>query len=133
MNCNQRSWTHDSEVTAGIFDESHDDKMTLHFAHRLRIKLWAEHLRMDNPDGHAELWDGVASATLWDRLPPITRVVPYVTPEDRQEDMARSNRIVVARILHTLSNIPIFGPLGKLLEREEGEVMFDKIVDPDGS
>lgn len=133
VNCNQRGWSHDSEVTAGIFDESHDDKMTLHFAHRLRIKLWAEHLRMDTPDGHAELWDGVASSVLWDRLAPITRVIPYVTPEDRKEDMALSNRIIVARILHTLANIPIFGPLGKLLEQGEGEVLFDKVVDPDGS
>jgi phosphatidylserine/phosphatidylglycerophosphate/cardiolipin synthase-like enzyme len=133
VNCNQRGWSHDSEVTAGIFDESHDDKMTLHFAHRLRIKLWAEHLRMDNPDGHAELWDGVASSVLWDRLPPITRVIPYVTPEDRKEDMALSNRIIVAKILHTLGKIPIFGPLGRLLEREEGEVFFDKVVDPDGA
>jgi phosphatidylserine/phosphatidylglycerophosphate/cardiolipin synthase-like enzyme len=133
VNCNQRGWSHDSEVTAGIFDESHDDKMTLHFAHRLRIKLWAEHLRMDNPDGHAELWDGVASSVLWDRLPPITRVIPYVTPEDRDADTAPSNRVLVAKILHTLGEIPIFGPLGKLLEKDKGETFFEKVVDPDGS
>jgi phosphatidylserine/phosphatidylglycerophosphate/cardiolipin synthase-like enzyme len=64
-NCNRRGYTHDSEVAAGIFDASNDEILTYTFAHQLRIKLWAHHLGMDNPDGHAELADGVASADNW--------------------------------------------------------------------
>src|ERR1700733_12000038 len=38
---------------------------TYTFAHRLRIKLWAHHLNMDNKQGWAELADGVASVDAW--------------------------------------------------------------------
>ncbi len=124
VNCNVRSWTHDSEITAGIFDESHDDKMTLHFAHRLRIKLWAEHLRMDTPQGHAELWDGVASAIHWDRLPPITRVIPYIDPDRPDEDALQKHRMFDK--LQFLEKVPIIGLLSN-------ENVFHHVVDPDGS
>lgn len=64
-NCNRRGMRHDSEVAAGIFDPSSDDKLRYTFAHRLRIKLWAHHLGLNTPEGHAELADGVASADNW--------------------------------------------------------------------
>lgn len=76
-NCNRRGWTHDSEVTAGIFDESSDDVCEWHFAHRLRVALWAEHLGMKTPEGHAELADGVASIVHWRQPPPGARIAPY--------------------------------------------------------
>jgi phosphatidylserine/phosphatidylglycerophosphate/cardiolipin synthase-like enzyme len=63
-NCNYRGLTHDSEVSAGIY-ASKDSTLTYTFAHRLRIKLWAHHLNMDNERGWAELADGVASVDAW--------------------------------------------------------------------
>lgn len=64
-NTNQRGWTHDSEICAGIYDESTNDHASYSFAHRLRVALWAEHLNMNTPAGHAQLADGVASAANW--------------------------------------------------------------------
>jgi phosphatidylserine/phosphatidylglycerophosphate/cardiolipin synthase-like enzyme len=130
VNCNRRGWTWDSEVTAGIFDESHDDKMTLHFAHRLRMKLWAEHLKMDTEAGHAELWDGVASSILWDRPAPLTRVVPYIDPtgdfETDDEDGKESNRPLGGVVFNTLKRIPVLGIINR-------DTLFDRVVDPDGN
>jgi phosphatidylserine/phosphatidylglycerophosphate/cardiolipin synthase-like enzyme len=65
-NCNYRGYTHDSEVSAGIYDASSDSALTYTFAHRLRIKLWAHHLDMDDKQGWAELADGVASRDSWE-------------------------------------------------------------------
>jgi hypothetical protein len=64
-NCNRRSLTHDSESSAGIYDGSNNNVLTYTFAHRLRIKLWAHHLGLDDERGYAELADGVASADEW--------------------------------------------------------------------
>jgi hypothetical protein len=47
------------------------------FAHRLRIELWAEHLGMDTPEGHAELADGAASAVHWLSRPDTARITKY--------------------------------------------------------
>jgi phosphatidylserine/phosphatidylglycerophosphate/cardiolipin synthase-like enzyme len=60
-NCNMRGYTHDSEVVAGIFDESKDKPCTLHFAHSLRIKLWALHLNLKP----ADVFDPIGSAAHW--------------------------------------------------------------------
>ncbi|MEP7361863.1 MAG: phospholipase D family protein, partial [Acidobacteriota bacterium] len=76
-NCNRRSFTHDSEIVAGVFDESSDARCTFHFAHQLRVALWAEHLNLDTLTGHAELADGVASGVLWLKPPPGARIAPY--------------------------------------------------------
>jgi phosphatidylserine/phosphatidylglycerophosphate/cardiolipin synthase-like enzyme len=83
-NVNRRSWTHDSEIDVGIFDESTNDHASLTFAHRLRIRLWAEHLNMNSPDGHAQLADGVASAVHWTL--PGTSVIPY-DPDSGLDDL----------------------------------------------
>jgi phosphatidylserine/phosphatidylglycerophosphate/cardiolipin synthase-like enzyme len=83
-NVNRRSWTHDSEIVAGVYDESTDDHASYTFAHRLRIRLWAEHLNMNDPAGHAALADGVASAVHWTF--PGTGIVPY--DENEKTDAA---------------------------------------------
>jgi phosphatidylserine/phosphatidylglycerophosphate/cardiolipin synthase-like enzyme len=64
-NVNRRSWTHDSELCAGVYDTSSDEGAAYTFAHRLRIRLWAEHLNMSTPHGMARLADGVAAAMHW--------------------------------------------------------------------
>ena len=60
-NANARGYSHDSEVVAGIFDESCDDTLAVHFAHKLRMRLWAEHLQMSE----AEVFDPIGSAVHW--------------------------------------------------------------------
>jgi len=70
-NCNRRGYTHDSEVVAGICDEGNGED--LRFAHRLRIDLWALHLKMDP----AKLTDGIASAAYWLRPVGTGRVEPH--------------------------------------------------------
>ncbi len=64
-NVNLRGWTHDSEIVVGVFDPSANDHTSFTFAHRLRIKLWAEHLNMNNATGHALLADPIAGAKYW--------------------------------------------------------------------
>lgn len=78
-NCGMRSYSNDTEVAAGICDEPTNERCSYHFAHKLRIAVWAEHLNLDTPAGHAELDDGVASASLWLRPPPGARITPYET------------------------------------------------------
>ena len=78
-NCGMRSYSNDTEVAAGICDEPTNDRCSYHFAHQLRIAVWAEHLNLDTPAGRAELDDGVASASLWLRPPPGARITPYET------------------------------------------------------
>jgi phosphatidylserine/phosphatidylglycerophosphate/cardiolipin synthase-like enzyme len=60
-NCNRRGYTHDSEVVAGIYDESKDAPCTLHLAHALRIRLWAMHLNLPA----ADVFDPIGSAIHW--------------------------------------------------------------------
>ncbi len=52
-NLNRRSWTHDSELTAAILTDS-PTRSSL--AHRLRLRLWAEHLGRE-PGDHRDLSD----------------------------------------------------------------------------
>lgn len=77
-NCNNRGMKHDSEVAAGIFDPSNDDQLTFTLPHRLRIRLWAHHLGLDE----AEVSDGVASADLWKETcrSEAARVTDYYAP-----------------------------------------------------
>ena len=76
-NCNQRGWSHDSEVVAGIFDQSKDSPCTLHVAHKLRMKLWAEHLGLKEKD----VFDAVGNAFLW--ALGTGKVVPYDQNADK--------------------------------------------------
>ena len=60
-NINNRGYTHDSEVSAGIYGPSPTNSGTS-FAKQLRLKLWAEHLNLtssssiDNPIRGFRLW-----------------------------------------------------------------------------
>jgi phosphatidylserine/phosphatidylglycerophosphate/cardiolipin synthase-like enzyme len=121
-NCNLRGYTHDSEVSAGIFDASSDDKLTYTFAHRLRMKLWAHHLGLDDPEdeGHAELADGVASADTW--APQVTLRERYPIERYLSDD---------ARVEEYGPNAPGYsGGVGRELLEDVG---FEGIVaDPEG-
>jgi phosphatidylserine/phosphatidylglycerophosphate/cardiolipin synthase-like enzyme len=85
LNSNQRSWMHDSEVAAGIYDASADGSNHARLPHALRIELWQEHLNMRTPEGAAELWDGVAGAVHWLHPPKGARVRPYDLDECNQQ------------------------------------------------
>jgi phosphatidylserine/phosphatidylglycerophosphate/cardiolipin synthase-like enzyme len=71
-NGNRRSFTHDSEVTTGIFDGSSNP-----LAKQLRVDLWAEHLNMNSATDRAKLADGIVSAQYWLSPPAGARVAPY--------------------------------------------------------
>lgn len=60
-NCGQRSYSNDSEIVAGIYDTSQDKPGAIHFAHALRIRLWAKHLGLPE----REVFDPIASAVHW--------------------------------------------------------------------
>lgn len=57
-NVNRRSWTHDSELTAAVLDdtsadeqdEAEDDEPARAFARELRMALWREHLDRSEGD-----------------------------------------------------------------------------------
>jgi phosphatidylserine/phosphatidylglycerophosphate/cardiolipin synthase-like enzyme len=72
-NCGTRSYTYDSEITAGIFDESKDAPCTLHFAHSLRIRLWADHLNLQP----ADVFDPIGSAIFWFRPSRLARIATF--------------------------------------------------------
>ena len=77
-NSNRRSWSHDCEIAAGIYETSTNQVARYRFAHLLRIRIWQEHLGMSGDQGAAELTDGVASGAHWLRLPQSgARVRPY--------------------------------------------------------
>lgn len=72
-NCNNRGYTHDSEVVAGIFDESSNNEPKIHFAHELRLRLWAEHLNRKK----AEVFDPIASSCHWFSPPSDAHIALY--------------------------------------------------------
>lgn len=76
-NCNQRGWSHDSEVNAVIFEDRNPDGLT--FAQRLRVQLWAEHLNVSP----ARVRDGIASLPLWIKPPPGGHICPYDPHADK--------------------------------------------------
>lgn len=71
-NCNNRGYTHDSEVVAGICG-MFDDNVT--FAQELRIRLWREHLGLSR----ADVFDPIASARHW-FSPPSTSSISIYNP-----------------------------------------------------
>jgi uncharacterized repeat protein (TIGR03803 family) len=86
-NTNRRSWTHDSEVVAGICDQG--DGKGYRLPHRLRMRLWAEQLGIGTvvggvPTGYeAQLENFDTAVELWKKLPSTTRVLLYdvIQPE----------------------------------------------------
>jgi phosphatidylserine/phosphatidylglycerophosphate/cardiolipin synthase-like enzyme len=81
VNSNQRSWMHDSEVAAGIYDPSTDPTHP-RLPHALRIDLWQEHLNMHTSQGAVQLWDGVTGAAHWLHPPTGARVRAH-DPDER--------------------------------------------------
>jgi phosphatidylserine/phosphatidylglycerophosphate/cardiolipin synthase-like enzyme len=104
-NCNRRGMQHDSEIAAAIFDRSSNREEALHFARRLRMRLWATHLNLsgqsndpniptNDEDEFAELADGIASASHWVNIwnyvkrPSSPRVRPYQERENYDFNLA---------------------------------------------
>jgi phosphatidylserine/phosphatidylglycerophosphate/cardiolipin synthase-like enzyme len=92
-NCNRRGMEHDSEITAGIFDRASDKEEVLHFARRLRMRLWATHLNLsaqltepsspsNSQEEYIELSDGVASGVHWIKRPASARFTAYQVNDD---------------------------------------------------
>ena len=81
-NMNNRGYTHDSEVIGIFTDPDWDDPngpraghwyaMELNFARKLRMQIWAEHLRVDAE----RLFDPLAAAMYWENPPPNAIVMP---------------------------------------------------------
>ncbi len=80
-NVNRRSWTHDSELTLAVVDEERDTREPTDpaglgdgarvFARDLRLRLWSEHLDLDDP---AQVIDPEqAVATLRSRVDDLER------------------------------------------------------------
>jgi phosphatidylserine/phosphatidylglycerophosphate/cardiolipin synthase-like enzyme len=91
VNSNQRSWMHDSEVAAGIYDPS-TDATRPRLPHALRIELWQEHLNMPAAEGAAQLWDGVDGAAHWLHPPAGARVRAY-DPDERNRHGKNDQRL----------------------------------------
>jgi phosphatidylserine/phosphatidylglycerophosphate/cardiolipin synthase-like enzyme len=92
-NCNRRGMQHDSEISAAIFDRSSNAEPAVHFARRMRMRLWATHLNLaaqssdpnipsNSQAEFAELADGVASAVHWIKRAASVRMVEYVVNQD---------------------------------------------------
>lgn len=71
-NMNVRSWSHDSELSCAVMDESLDGREPADpggsgegarcFARDLRLRLWSEHLELEDP---AEVLDPVEGTQVW--------------------------------------------------------------------
>jgi phosphatidylserine/phosphatidylglycerophosphate/cardiolipin synthase-like enzyme len=72
-NCSRRSYTYDDEAILGITDEAGLRPCKLHFAHQLRMELWAKHLGMPQ----ASLRDAIASVVHWFHPPATAKVAEY--------------------------------------------------------
>jgi phosphatidylserine/phosphatidylglycerophosphate/cardiolipin synthase-like enzyme len=70
-NCNNRGWTHDSELNAVIFETATPEDLT--FAQRLRMRLWSEHLGV-TPEAVRDVNAGVV---LWASSLANGRTRPY--------------------------------------------------------
>jgi phosphatidylserine/phosphatidylglycerophosphate/cardiolipin synthase-like enzyme len=74
-NCNNRGYTHDSEVVAGIYDKSYGGFLPVPFAKALRISLWKEHLKISPND-----LEPIRSTQYWFKIP-IFADVEHVPPD----------------------------------------------------
>jgi phosphatidylserine/phosphatidylglycerophosphate/cardiolipin synthase-like enzyme len=72
-NCNNRSWTYDSEVVSGVCDPG--DGVNQRMPHRLRVELWAEHLNATAD----QLDDWSAAVALWSHPPLGNHIRPYIS------------------------------------------------------
>jgi phosphatidylserine/phosphatidylglycerophosphate/cardiolipin synthase-like enzyme len=86
-NCNNRGFRSDSEVNALFADHPWTEetsrwgaqwwRLELSFAHRLRMELWAEHLKLPTD----ELVDGLAAEAHWRKPPDEAEIEPYLIAE----------------------------------------------------
>jgi len=88
-NCNRRSYTHDSEVVAGIYDESHDDVCTVHLAHHLRMQLWSMHLNMTM----SQVFDPIGSSVHWAKPPLSASIATFNQSADTDSAFSPKNRV----------------------------------------
>ena len=152
-NCNRRGMQHDSEVSAGIFDRASDKEETLHFARRLRMRLWATHLNIagattepSSPKGtqeeFGELLDGVGSAVHWLKRPAGSRVSEYPVNDDlnlaisslkAEKDKLR-DKIVKSNVPPPASTVALFAldaVLAKFTDNERGvDNAWNELFDP---
>ena len=77
-NGSRRSFNCDSEAAVGLLDNFDSQLEVLTLAHRLRIRLWAQHLGMDNDQGYTSLVDAVAASVHWKRPPAGHHLAEYV-------------------------------------------------------
>jgi phosphatidylserine/phosphatidylglycerophosphate/cardiolipin synthase-like enzyme len=142
-NANRRGWESDSEVVAGIFDESSNSEATMHFARRLRMKLWADRLNLaargssanraeNSQEEYAELADAVASAAHWRKRPPAAFWSPRVPIDHKGEtptqvverNLKRLDKYGLSeRFRHQISLLKKLGLVGESL-------FWDMILDP---
>jgi phosphatidylserine/phosphatidylglycerophosphate/cardiolipin synthase-like enzyme len=115
-NFSRRSWTHDSELTAVVLDES--------YARDLRLALAAEHLdRLENVDARG--WDE-AMADCLDPAGMFAAYAEHAARLDAWHDAGRSGERPPGR----LRRLPI--PQLSALQRLWAAQPLDRIHDPDG-
>jgi phosphatidylserine/phosphatidylglycerophosphate/cardiolipin synthase-like enzyme len=157
-NCNRRGWEHDSEAICAMTDQSSDEHAALHFARRLRMRLWADHLNLQqklgignvplNPnlplgddDDFSELADGVASAIHWINIPPNSHIRPYTVDDDFNKALVGLQRLLFSGS-EPANPPPGVGPaIGRavasflageslLINVQTVEALWDQLIDP---
>jgi phosphatidylserine/phosphatidylglycerophosphate/cardiolipin synthase-like enzyme len=114
-NLNRRSWTHDSELTAAVWDEGTDGASP--FAAALRRRLASEHLELDGSDA-LELDD------------PSAMVRAFAESAARLQawhDGGRRGPRPPGRLR------PVVAPHLTPLDRAWGAGLYDVVFDPDGN
>ncbi len=124
-NLNMRSWTHDSELSVAVLDETLDDRQPLDpggmgdgarcFARNLRLRLWSEHLGL--PPDDERLVDPAAAVALW---------------KERADQLASWKRATMGRG-RPASRVGYHRPpsVGRLT-RLWAEPLLASVFDPDG-
>lgn len=117
-NCNNRGYNHDSEVVAGIFDESKNCASMIHFAHDLRMRLWAEHLNLSE----VEVFDAIESAHNWFKPSSKSSIAVY----DQSADKDKVSPVELA------ADIALFLGIGVGIITRVGIEIYKENIDPFG-
>ena len=147
-NCNNRGYTHDSEVVAGIYDrkveqsytsqcnQQHNPKQDIlfppcPFAKDLRIRLWKHHLNLEIPkdavsqkEVNINMDDPAKSIRYWFDLLPPDAYVRHIPPADVQYKENFTWRDVARSISDSIRERKIIVPqnLIKLLVLATGQI-----------
>ena len=120
-NCNRRSYTHDSEVGAAVFDENVDGDH-LYFAHQVRMRIWRKVLDPghDHKLGEQDLFDlGSPPLKYWESPPEPALIERYdVDPNKSKAPDKKFDR-----------DMPTIGGLPTRTRDKD----WDELLDPDGS